>query len=79
MNKIKANRVLIVGGGITGLSAAYQLEQHSKQSGVPLEVTLLESSNRIGGVVQSLHHGENEANLSKYVIETCTRFLKGSL
>mgnify|MGYP001225969253 FL=1 len=70
MNKIKANRVLIVGGGITGLSAAYQLEQHSKQSGVPLEVTLLESSNRIGGVVQSLHHGENEANLSKYVIET---------
>lgn len=70
MNKLKANRVLIVGGGITGLSAAYQLEQHSRQSAVPIEVTLLESSNQVGGVVQSLYHGENKENLSSYVIET---------
>jgi len=40
--------VAIIGGGITGLTAAFYL----KRAGVP--VTLYESSNRVGGVIQSL-------------------------
>ena len=39
--------VAIIGGGITGLTAAFYL----KRAGVP--VTLYESSNRVGGVIQS--------------------------
>jgi len=38
----------IIGGGITGLTAAFCL----KRNGIP--VTLYESSNRVGGVIQSL-------------------------
>ena len=40
--------VAIIGGGITGLTAAFYL----KRAGVP--VTLYESSGRVGGVIQSL-------------------------
>jgi len=40
--------VAIIGAGITGLSAAFYL----KRKGVP--VTVYESSNRVGGVIQSL-------------------------
>jgi protoporphyrinogen/coproporphyrinogen III oxidase len=47
-------RIAIVGGGISGLSAAFALEQQ-KKSGAPLEYVLFESSARFGGVV----HTEN--------------------
>lgn len=47
-------RIAIIGGGVSGLSAAYALEQQ-KKSGVPLEYVLFESSARFGGVV----HTEN--------------------
>src|SRR5216110_3920059 len=40
--------VAIIGGGITGLTAAFYL----KRKGVP--VTVYESSGRVGGVIQSL-------------------------
>lgn len=40
--------VAIIGGGITGLTAAFYL----KRAGLP--VTLYESANRVGGVIQSL-------------------------
>jgi oxygen-dependent protoporphyrinogen oxidase len=42
------NPVAIIGGGITGLTAAFCL----KQRGIP--VVLLEAANRVGGVVQSV-------------------------
>jgi oxygen-dependent protoporphyrinogen oxidase len=41
-------RIAVVGGGITGLAAAYQL---SKEEG--LEVCLIEKENRVGGVIIS--------------------------
>lgn len=47
-------RIAIIGGGISGLSAAFALEQQ-KKSGVPLEYVLFESNARFGGVV----HTEN--------------------
>jgi protoporphyrinogen/coproporphyrinogen III oxidase len=45
-------RIAIIGGGISGLSAAFALEKH-RRSGVALEYTLFESSPRLGGVLFS--------------------------
>ena len=43
--------VVIVGGGITGLSAAYTLQRQRQQAGTPLRVTLLEQDDHLGGKV----------------------------
>lgn len=45
-------RVAIVGGGISGLAAAYTLEK-LRQAGTPADYTLFESSGRPGGVLQT--------------------------
>lgn len=43
-------RLAIIGGGISGLSAAFALEEQ-RRSGAPLEYVLFESSLRLGGVL----------------------------
>ncbi len=43
-------RIAIIGGGISGLSAAYTLEK-KRHSGVEVEYTLYEASPRLGGVL----------------------------
>src|SRR6267143_2134269 len=43
-------RIAIVGGGISGLSAAYTIEK-KRQSGTPVKYVLFESSPRLGGVL----------------------------
>ncbi len=43
-------RIAIIGGGISGLSAAFALEEKRRQ-GVPVEYVLLEASPRLGGVL----------------------------
>ena len=43
-------RIAIIGGGISGLSAAYTIEE-KRQSGVSVEYVLFESSPRLGGVM----------------------------
>lgn len=45
-------RVAIVGGGISGLSAAYALEK-ARAAGTPVEYQLYESSPRLGGALYS--------------------------
>src|SRR3954468_17698651 len=45
-----SRRIAIIGGGISGLSAAYALEER-RMSGVPVEYTLFEAAPRLGGVV----------------------------
>jgi oxygen-dependent protoporphyrinogen oxidase len=45
-------RVAIIGGGIAGLSAAFYLEK-ARRGGSPIEWTLYEKSNRLGGVIQT--------------------------
>jgi len=45
-----SKRIAIIGGGISGLSAAYVLEQR-RRAGVPVEYVLFESSPRLGGVL----------------------------
>ena len=41
----------MIGGGITGLTAAYRLTQAARACGLPLEVVLLEASERLGGTI----------------------------
>jgi oxygen-dependent protoporphyrinogen oxidase len=47
-------RIAIIGGGISGLSAAYTLEE-KRQSGTPVQYMLFESSERLGGVLVTDH------------------------
>jgi len=43
--------VLVIGGGITGLSAAYSVMQESQKAGVPVHCTVLEKEPRWGGKI----------------------------
>lgn len=47
-------RIAIVGGGIAGLTAAWQLAGHTR-AGADLEATLFEASPRLGGTVETVH------------------------
>ena len=44
-------RVVVIGGGITGLTACYRLVQQAQANDLPLDVVLLEASDRLGGVI----------------------------
>lgn len=44
-------RVAIVGGGITGLAAAYTLEKRAREQQVDVQCTLIEATDRLGGKV----------------------------
>lgn len=46
-------RVLIAGGGITGLAAAYRLQQVARAAGVPAEIVVVEREPRLGGKTQT--------------------------
>src|SRR5436190_5747510 len=46
-------RVVIIGGGISGLAAAYRLLELNSNSDQNLKLTLLESSSRLGGVLKT--------------------------
>jgi oxygen-dependent protoporphyrinogen oxidase len=48
-------RVVVIGGGITGLAAAYRLNELKRKLGKDLEVILLEASSRLGGIIQTEH------------------------
>ncbi len=47
-------RIAIIGGGISGLAAAYTIEE-KRHSGMPVEYVLFESSARLGGVLVTDH------------------------
>jgi len=51
---MKNKKVVVIGGGITGMTAAYFLQKEIKEKSLPLEVKLIESSNRLGGVIQTI-------------------------
>ena len=48
-------RAIVIGGGITGLTTAYRLQREAAQRNIPLDVTLLEATGRVGGVIQTEH------------------------
>lgn len=45
--------VTIVGGGVSGLAAAFYLQKISAERGIPIPYTLLESSSRLGGKIRT--------------------------
>ena len=45
-------KVVVVGGGITGLAAAYRLQK----SDLPLHLTVLEGADRVGGKLETEHY-----------------------
>lgn len=47
-------RIAIIGGGIAGVTAAWQLA-HLLRAGADLQATLFESSGRLGGIVETIH------------------------
>ncbi len=47
--------IVVIGGGIAGLSAAYYLNKQIKDENLPYRVTLVEASDRLGGKMQTLH------------------------
>jgi oxygen-dependent protoporphyrinogen oxidase len=46
--------VVIIGGGITGVTAAYYLQKAIKEQQLPLECKLIEATHRLGGKVQTV-------------------------
>jgi protoporphyrinogen/coproporphyrinogen III oxidase len=50
--------VVIIGGGISGLSAAYYLERLANQTGRKIVIRLLEAGDHVGGVIRSERHGD---------------------
>ncbi len=47
-------RVVIIGGGISGLAVAHRLTELSHERQVPLDITVLESQSRFGGVIETV-------------------------
>jgi protoporphyrinogen/coproporphyrinogen III oxidase len=54
MNAGSNRRIAVVGGGISGLTAAYTLAQ-ARERGLPVSELLIEADNRLGGVVHTDH------------------------
>jgi oxygen-dependent protoporphyrinogen oxidase len=46
-------RIIIIGGGITGLAAAHRLIELRTQSDEPLSLTILEAGQRLGGIIHT--------------------------
>jgi oxygen-dependent protoporphyrinogen oxidase len=47
-------RVIVVGGGISGLATAWLLRDKARKAGVELDLTLLEKEERLGGKIWSI-------------------------
>jgi len=47
-------RIVIVGGGLSGLSAAHRIVELQKEKNLDLELILLEASQRAGGVIHTI-------------------------
>ncbi len=48
-------RVIVVGGGISGLATTNRLIEESQRMQLPVEVKLLEAGSRLGGVIHTTH------------------------
>ncbi len=48
-------RIIVIGGGITGLSAAHRLVELGSEKRLPIEIVLLEGGGRVGGSITTRH------------------------
>ena len=53
MSLNKTKTVLIVGGGIGGLATAFRLQKLHKEQNLPLQIRVLEASDKLGGLLSS--------------------------
>lgn len=51
-------RIIIIGGGITGLAAAHWLIEYNKGAAADFEVTVLEASSKLGGTIETTRRDE---------------------
>ncbi|MFN2510766.1 MAG: protoporphyrinogen oxidase [Pyrinomonadaceae bacterium] len=51
-------KIIIIGGGITGLAAAHRFTELSKEAAADFDVTVMEASSRLGGTIQTEHRDE---------------------
>ena len=51
--KTEAPRIVVIGGGISGLAASYRVAERSAQEGRPVEILLLEAGTRTGGSIRT--------------------------
>ncbi len=49
--------IIVIGGGISGLAAAHRLTELNRAGSLDLRVTLLDASDRLGGVIATEHTG----------------------
>lgn len=48
------HKVVIIGGGIAGMTAAYYLQKAVRENNLPFEIKLIEASHRLGGKMQTV-------------------------
>ncbi len=80
MTQTSNNKVVILGAGITGLSLAWHLQKHASEK---LDITLLEASSRVGGMVHTdfsskaiYEVGPHTLRLAHPFQETCMRLIE---
>jgi oxygen-dependent protoporphyrinogen oxidase len=49
----RTKRIVVIGGGMSGLAAAHKLIERRQADGSPLEVLLLEAQDRLGGSIET--------------------------
>ncbi len=50
--------VVVIGGGITGLSTAYYLQKNMQNNNLEVNIVLVEANDRLGGKIRTLHEGD---------------------
>lgn len=54
VDQLKTTRIIIIGGGITGLSAAHRLSELHRDENCRLDISLIEARDRLGGVIHTV-------------------------
>jgi protoporphyrinogen/coproporphyrinogen III oxidase len=52
-----SKRILIVGGGVSGMAAAHRVVERVSEKGLPISVRVLEASDQLGGSIVTNRHG----------------------
>ena len=52
---VSRKRVVVIGGGITGLTTCYRLHRQVSERALPLDITLLEAGDRVGGMLATTY------------------------
>ncbi len=56
-NTGNTQRAVVIGGGLSGLAAAWLLQEEARAAGLSLEVTLLEAKEQLGGKIGTIRDG----------------------